>query len=131
MAGGYLDSGHTPARHSPALRRRRARMPEYLAHARDIAAALKGLDWIRLLLDPPQTSMMHLLLEVTKGELLERGLAIAQSERIWTFAQPFAVEHPNQLRLELSVGDTTMTFSPDEVRKLLLRLTDGHGGRRP
>lgn len=105
-----------------SLRHRRPKMPEYLEHARRIAASLTGLDWIRVLPDPPHTAMMHLVIHVTKEELLERGLAVAQSEGVWTFAQPFAVDHHNQLRLELSVGDATLGFQPDEVVRLLTRL---------
>lgn len=99
-----------------ALRSRRSRMPEYLDHARRIAAALAGLDGVRVLPDPPQTSMMHLQLRVSKGELLDRGLAIAESESVWTFAEPFAVDNPDHLRIELSVGDATLSFGPGEIR---------------
>jgi threonine aldolase len=104
------------------LRSRRPRMPEYLEHARRIAAALSGLDWIRVLPDPPHTSMMHLSLRVSKDELLERALTLAESERIWTFAEPFALDDPTQLRIEMSVGDATLGFSPDEIIRLLGRL---------
>ncbi len=97
-------------------------MPEYLEHARRIASALSELDSVRVLPDPPHTSMMHLQLRLTKDELLERGLAIAKAETIWTFAEPFAVDNPEELRVELSVGDATLGFSPEEIRGLLGRL---------
>ena len=90
---------------------RLAGMPEYLEHARRIASALSELDSVRILPDPPHTSMMHLQLRLTKDELLERGLAIAKAETIWTFAEPFAVDNPEELRVELSVGDATLGFS--------------------
>lgn len=111
-----------PASALTALRSRRPRMPEYLGHARRIACALSELVSVRVLPDPPQTSMMHLQLPVSKDELLERGLAIAESEKIWTFAEPFAVDNPKELRVELSVGDATLGFSPEEIRGLLSRL---------
>lgn len=56
--------------------------------------------------------MMHLQLRVSKGDLLERGLAIAETEKIWTFAEPFALDNPEEVRVELSVGDATLGFSP-------------------
>jgi threonine aldolase len=104
------------------LHNRRSRMPEYLEHARRIAASLSGLDWVRVLPDPPHTSMMHVQLAVTREQLLERALRIAESEGIWTFAQPFALDDPAQLRIELSVGDATLGFSPDEITRLLNEL---------
>jgi threonine aldolase len=107
------------------LRSRRSRMPEYLEHARRIAAALAGVEWIRVLPDPPQTSMMHIQLSVSKDELLERGLAIAKSDGIWTFPEPFAVDNPKELRIELSVGDASLGFSPEEISGLLGRLASG------
>jgi threonine aldolase len=107
------------------LHNRRSRMPEYLEHARRIAAALSGLDWIRVWPDPPQTSMMHLQLKVGKDQLLQRGLRIAETEGIWTFVQPFALDDPTQLRIEMSVGDATLGFSPDEIVRLLRGLATG------
>jgi threonine aldolase len=107
------------------LRGRRSRMPEYLEHARRIAAALSGLDWIRVLPDPPHTSMMHLQLRVSEAQLLERALTIAESEGIWTFAEPFALDDPTQLRIEMSVGDATLGFKPQEVIRLLGVLANG------
>jgi threonine aldolase len=107
------------------LRSRRCRMPDYLEHARLIAAAMTGFDWVRVLPDPPQTSMMHLQLRVSKAELLDRALAIADSESIWTFPEPFALDDPTQLRIEMSVGDATLGFSPDEIFRLLRRLATG------
>jgi threonine aldolase len=104
------------------LRERRARMPEYLEHAQRIASALAGLDGVRVVPDPPQTSMMHLQLEVTDTELRERALALAESEGVWTFADPFGLDNPAQLRVELTVGDATLGFAPDEVRALIGRL---------
>jgi threonine aldolase len=108
------------------LRSRRCRMPDYLEHARRIAAAMTGFDWVRVLPDPPQTSMMHLQLRLSKAELLDRALAIADSEGIWTFPEPFALDDPTQLRIEMSVGDATLGFSPDEILSLLRRLATGN-----
>lgn len=105
------------------LRRRRPRMPEYLAHARRIASGLAGLDRVRVLPDPPQTSMMHLQLRLSEAELLEGALALAEADKVWTFPRPFAVDNPQELRVELTVGDATLAFEPDEVRRITGRLT--------
>src|SRR5436853_352368 len=48
------------------LRRRLPLMPHYLGHAREIASVLRGTPGVRVVPDPPQVSMMHLLLAATQ-----------------------------------------------------------------
>jgi len=107
------------------LRLRRPRMPEYLEHARAVASALAGLESVRVLPDPPQTSMMHLQLDVSPAELRARAVQLAEKEGIWTFPEPYAVDSPGSVRLELSVGDATLGFEPAEVRDLVQHLAGG------
>ena len=58
------------------LERRLPLMPRYFSHAKAIAAALAGLDGVRIVPDPPQVSMMHLLLDNTQdGYVAEIGRA--------------------------------------------------------
>ncbi len=105
-----------------ALRERLPRMPDYLGHARSVAAALAGIDGVRVLPDPPQAPMMHIRLAVTVDDLRQRAVDIAERDGVWTFADPFASDGPDLQRLELSVGEATMGFEPDEVRDLVARL---------
>jgi threonine aldolase len=103
------------------LRTRRERMGEYWDHAKAIAGALEG-SAVQVLPDPPQSRMMHLELRVTPEELRQRATSIAEGDGIWTFPDAFAVDGPRLLRLELSVGDATLCFEPEEVRTLVERL---------
>jgi threonine aldolase len=105
-----------------SLRMRRDRMAGYWEHAKAIAQALEGSQVVQVLPDPPQSRMMHLELRVSPDDLRERALSIAETEGIWSFAEPFAVDGPRLVRLELSVGDATLTFGPDEVVRLVERL---------
>lgn len=107
------------------MRLRRERMGRYWDHAVAIAAALEDVDGVHVLPDPPQTRMMHLELRSSPEELKERALSIAEADGIWTFAGPYAVDGPSVLRLELSVGDATLTFDPSEARDLVVRLAGG------
>lgn len=107
------------------LRLRRHRMGRYWEHAMAIAGALEGSDAVRVLPDPPQSRMMHLELRVTPDDVKERAMSIAEAEGIWTFDGPFAVDGPSLVRLELSVGDATLDFEPEEVRALVERLAGG------
>lgn len=104
------------------LARRRPRMPGYLDHARAVAAAAGGLDGLSVLPSPPQTSMMHLQLGATPSDLRRRAVALAEEQGVWTWPEPFAVDGPASLRVELSVGDATLGFAPAEVATLVRRL---------
>ncbi|MDP9072607.1 MAG: beta-eliminating lyase-related protein [Actinomycetota bacterium] len=101
------------------LRSRLPRMPAYHAQALAIASAVGDLPGVDVLPDPPQAPMMHLQLSVTVAELEGRALAIAQRDKIWTFPRPFSTVSPRLQRIEVSVGEATMGFTPAEVRDLI------------
>ncbi len=102
-----------------ALRKRRERMADYWAHAKAIAAALAGVDGVRVVPTTPETPMMHLQLDVSLDDLRARAVSIAQSQGIWTFADPYASDGANVQRIELFVGDSTLDFAPEQVRALI------------
>jgi threonine aldolase len=104
------------------LRERLPRMPAYHAHAVAIAEALRGLPGVTVVPDPPQATMMHILVAATAQELEVRALTIAERDRVWTGARPFASETPALQRLELAVGEATLGFTPSEVRALVAAL---------
>lgn len=105
-----------------ALKTRLPRMVTYRQHALEITSALTGLDGVRVVPDPPHTSMLHLYLRTTEDELLTRMLRVAQDQRIWTWRRSFACGHPDWRVVELTVGDATLGFDPPEVRRLLAQL---------
>lgn len=108
-----------------ALRVRLPRMPEYYHHALATAAALADLPGVEVLPDPPQSPMMHLQISVTAAALEHRAIDIATREKIWTFPRPFSTVSPTLQRIEFSVGDATLGFSPAEVRDLIGALASG------
>lgn len=108
-----------------ALRTRLPLMPRYYRHALAIAEALGGLHGVDVLPTPPQAPLMHLQLAVTAQDLRAHALEIARRDRVWTFARPFASDTPRLQRVEFSVGDATLGFQPDEVRRLIGALVGG------
>jgi hypothetical protein len=90
-------------------------MPEYLAHARAIAAALRAVPGVRVVPDPPQTSMMHLLLDTTGERFAASARSLAADRGIWTWPEAATTADPAVQRVELSVGDATRALSPAEV----------------
>jgi threonine aldolase len=107
-----------------ALAQRLPMMPRYYQHARDVAAALVGIPGVSVLPEVVQAPLFHLRLSVTVEELRTRALAIAHKEKIMTFARPFLSEGTSLQRIEFTVGDATLDFEPEEVRRLISLLVN-------
>jgi threonine aldolase len=104
------------------LRRRLPLMPAYLGHAREIAAALRGIPGVRVIPDPPQVPMMHLLLETTQDGFAAAARRLAAEQRIWTWPGAVVTADPGVQRVELSVGDATCALRPEQVRDIIAAL---------
>src|SRR5215467_2073186 len=65
------------------LAQRLPRMPAYQEHARAIAAALAGLDGVRVIPDPPQAPMMHLLLRTSQEGYAAAARRLATERGLW------------------------------------------------
>jgi threonine aldolase len=104
------------------LQPRLARMPDYLVHARAIAEALRGVDGVTVVPDPPQTPMLHLLLATSPEAFRQRALDHAR-EGLWTWAQAMPGLDPRTCRVELSVGEATCAMSPQEVAEVVSGMT--------
>jgi threonine aldolase len=104
------------------LRERLAEMPTRLTHARAIAAALADIDGVRVVPDPPQTPMMHLLFDVTESRFVANARQLADVQGIWVWPRPMLTADPDVVRCELSVGRATCRLSPDEIATTLRTL---------
>jgi threonine aldolase len=104
------------------LRLRLPKMGAYVAHAQAIAAALSGVEGILVVPDPPQTPMMHVHLRTDAAAVTAGIRRLATEQRLWTWAGSSPVETPGYRRVELTVGDATLAFTPDEVATALRAL---------
>jgi threonine aldolase len=104
------------------LTRQLPRMPDYLTHARAIAAELADVPGIRVIPDPPQVPMMHLLLSTTQEGLAAAARKLAADQGIWTWPQAMTTVDPGTQRVEFSVGEATCGLTPAEVRETLAAL---------
>jgi threonine aldolase len=98
------------------------RMRAYTEHAVAIAAALAGLDGVRVVPDPPQVPMMHVLLRTSREAFTAAARRLAEDHRIWAYQERVATADPGVLRLELSVGDATCALEPAEIRAIVAAL---------
>ena len=104
------------------LRRRLPLMPAYLRHARAIAAALADATGVRVVPDPPQVPMMHLLLNTTQDRFTAAARHLAAGQGIWAWPKAMPTIDPGIQRVELSVGDATCALEPDQARDIIAAL---------
>jgi len=104
------------------LRRRLPLMPAYLAHARAIAAALGDVSGVRVVPDPPQVPMMHLLLDTTQDRFAAAARHLAAEQGIWAWPTAMTTIDPGIQRVELSIGDATCALEPDRIRDIIVTL---------
>jgi threonine aldolase len=105
------------------LAERLPKFPAYLEHARAIASALAAVPGVTVIPDPPQVSMMHLLLTVNRDDYAKAVRRLAEDSGIWTTPEPMVTVDPGVQRLELSVGDGTLGFTPEEIAGIFAGLT--------
>jgi threonine aldolase len=94
----------------------------YLDHARAIAAVLSGIPGITVIPDPPQVPMMHLLLPVARDDYTKAVRRLAEDQGIWVPPTCIPTADPAVQRLELSVGDGTLQFTPEAVAEIFADL---------
>ncbi len=100
-------------------------MPRFLAHARDLAAALREVPGVIVVPDPPQTPLFHLHLRGDRDLLRERALDVAEERRVWLFNQLAPSLLPGLHQLELNIGEPALAISPREASELFALLTAG------
>jgi threonine aldolase len=96
-----------------------AEMPARLAHARAVAAAVAELPGIRVVPDPPQTPMMHLLFGTTAERFRANARRISEQTGLWVWPNAFETGDPQVVRCELSVGRATLRHKPETVVEIL------------
>ena len=94
------------------------RMPDFVAHARAVAAALRDVPGIDVVPDPPQTPMFHLHLRGDPDALNERALDLAEERGVWLFNRSTSSVVPGVQVLELTMGEAALAVSPAEAAEL-------------
>ena len=105
-----------------ALRLRLPRIPRYFEHAAAIAEALRDLPGVDVVPDPPQATMMHLLLHADADALESNALRLARDKGVWNWMNYQTTTSPEIQKTELVVGDATLEIRPDEFRDAIEEL---------
>ena len=97
------------------------RIPELVAHARELGTALAALDGIEIVPDPPQTTMFHLDVHRPLEPLQEA--AFEQAEQTGTFLGFIrATDRPEVQRLELTIGPASLEVPVAKAKALWAEL---------
>ncbi|MEV6597177.1 beta-eliminating lyase-related protein [Actinoplanes sp. NPDC051346] len=99
-----------------------AEMPARMRHARAIWDALGGVPEVRVVPDPPQTPMMHLLFAASPETFRENARRLAEETGLWVWPSGFATGDPAVVRTELSVGRATLRHKPEAIAEILAGL---------
>jgi threonine aldolase len=105
-----------------AVRERAPLMDRYYRRARDIAKALGDVRGLEVIPEIVQSPMMHLRIHSNLGDIQQRGLAIAKTQRVLMPMFPFDSEGVKLQRFEFQVGAETMKFSASEIAALFRQL---------
>ncbi|MFJ8636125.1 threonine aldolase family protein [Streptomyces sp. NPDC093568] len=116
------------------LRRELPRLPEYVAHARVVAAALRegltaaGVPWTRVHPEPPHTNEFQVWLPYDADTLAEAAIRQAEETRTVLFANGWETKGPQLAGTEVYVRAAGLEWTADDVREaaagFVERLTD-------
>jgi threonine aldolase len=106
-----------------ALRERAGLMDRYYRRGKEIGLALADVRGLDVIPEVVQSPLMHLRLHSTLGDIQDRALAIAKSQRVLVPMFPFQSEGPRMQRFEFQVGAATLEFSTTEIVNLFRQLS--------
>ena len=107
------------------------RMPEYVAHARELGAALTTLDDVDVVPHPPQAAMLHLHVRRPLERLKEATLDVAERTGVWLPDGWATSDNPEIQRVELNLGEDALAVPPAEAAALYRELLDLSAGPDP
>jgi threonine aldolase len=100
------------------------RVPAYVAHARQLAAALAVARTARVFPEPPHVNGFHIYLEAPADKLIAAAMDIAEERRVWTTRWWTPTDVPGWSSTEIAVGEATMGWSPQEFADVIAELLD-------
>ncbi|MDQ1037897.1 threonine aldolase [Streptomyces sp. V3I8] len=104
------------------LERELPRLPQYVAHARVVAAALRegfagaGLPWARVHPEEPHTHQFQVWLPYEADVLAEAGTLQAEETGVSLFPQLWERGGPSLSYTEVTVGEPGLEWTADDVR---------------
>jgi threonine aldolase len=104
------------------LEKRLPLMRRYAEHARRIAEKLRTVPNVEVAPSTPHTNMMHLYLRVGEKAFKTASARIARERGVVTWPGSAPGQGARTRVVEFTVGDSTLTFKPQEVADLISEL---------
>lgn len=102
-----------------------SKMPSYRERALEVATALKGLDGVDIVPDPPHTNMFHIFLRGAQEGLEERAHAFAREHGTFVFGRLAPTAQPLVAKWEFTVGDATLDLATESIVTAVRATVDG------
>lgn len=106
------------------LDERLPRVPEYVRHARTVAAALAALPGATVYPDPPHTQQFRLWLPHSAATLNAAALGLAAEEDVWFAGGWRDGDVPGTAMTEITVADPALEWTADDVTAVGTRFLD-------
>lgn len=110
------------------LNRELPRVPEYVRHARTVAAALATLPGALVYPEPPHTHRFRLWLPHPAQALNDAALALAEEEKVWFAAGWQETNVPGMAMTEITVAAPALGWTTDDIAEVgdrfIARLAD-------
>ncbi|WP_328414678.1 beta-eliminating lyase-related protein [Micromonospora sp. NBC_00389] len=100
------------------LNRELPRIPEYVRHARTVAAALAALPGARVYPEPPHTHRFRLWLPHPAQALNDAALALAEEEKLWFVAGWQATAVPGIAMAEVTVAAPALEWTTEDIAEV-------------
>ena len=97
------------------LAERLPRIPDYVRHARTVAAALAELPGARVHPDPPHTHQFRLWLPGTADALDRAAIALAEQEKVWFVGGWRDTDVPGFAMAEVTVAEAALDWAAEDV----------------
>jgi threonine aldolase len=107
----------------PGLENLVARMPTFLEHARQIAAALREIPDVEVIPSRPQTPLFHIQIRGDRELLWRRALEIAAGQGVWLFGPLKPALLPGTSMIEVNIGEPALEITAAEIAELFTQLT--------
>ncbi|WP_329249813.1 beta-eliminating lyase-related protein [Actinoallomurus sp. NBC_01490] len=104
------------------LDRELPRIPDYVRHARTVAAALSALPGARVSPEPPHTHRFRLWLPYPAQALNDAALALAEEEKVWFAAGWQDTDVPRIAMTEITVAAPALEWTTEEIAEVAERL---------
>ncbi|MGC9222092.1 MAG: threonine aldolase family protein [Solirubrobacteraceae bacterium] len=108
----------------PGLENLVEKMPTFLEHARQIAAALHEVPGVEVIPNRPQTPLFHIHIRGDREVLWQRALDIAAGRGVWLFGPLGPALVPGTSKIEVNIGEPALEIAPLEVAELFAQLTE-------